>query len=210
MRSPPDRHGTLGRGSEAPPEQPDRYPPVPLPSAAEGAGLRAAGPPRRLREGRPSPCPAPPVPVPSVPPVWRAGGACGGQREFPGSGHIGSIQPHPPAAGSDSSAPAAGAAPAPAMAATDLERFSVSTAPLSYAPLLGHTTWDFFITRRRANNPAGCGARTPGGCAAAAPPALAGTAAAAGGAGRCRCPRRVRVESLREGLARAVGRENSG
>lgn len=160
----PRRQLTPGRGGGHPPGQPKRCSPVPLPSAAEGAALRAAGggtsPPA---EGWPPARPAPPVPFPSVPPARRAGGACGGRREFPGSGHIGSIQPQPPAAGSDSSAPAAGAAPVPVMAATDLERFSVSTAPLSYAPFLDHTTWGVFVTRRRGNNPVGGGDRTPGG-----------------------------------------------
>uniref|UniRef100_A0A8U7NQ57 Septin 8 n=1 Tax=Corvus moneduloides TaxID=1196302 RepID=A0A8U7NQ57_CORMO len=135
----PRRQLTPGRGGGRPPGQPNRCSPVPLPSAAEGATLRAAdGGTSAPAEGGLTPTPsrpagarpAPPVPVPSVPPVLRAGGACGGRREFPGSGHIGSIQPHPPAAGSDSSAPAAGAAPVPVMAATDLERFSVNIIPI--------------------------------------------------------------------------------
>lgn len=50
------------QGREGPPGQPERCPPLPLPSAAESTARRAAGPPRQRREGRPPPRPAPPRP----------------------------------------------------------------------------------------------------------------------------------------------------
>lgn len=64
------------------------------------------------------------------------------------------------------------------MAATDLERFSVSTAALSYAPLLDRTVWRFFVARMRGNDPAGGVSRTPRGMRSRCP---AGTPAASSG-----------------------------
>lgn len=87
---------TLG-GVRGPPRPPRPLPPFPFHGGAGPPPPREGG--LRLRGGR---CPSsrsvrpsvPPRPVPSVGRcLWRAEG------EFPGSGHIGSIQPHPPAAG---------------------------------------------------------------------------------------------------------------
>lgn len=105
-----------GRPGPSPAPCPARQPlsPGSAPLAREGggraeAGLLPARPPAfpavggvGLRGAAPVPSRPRPVPVPVPRSPGRSGGACGGRRgggEFPGSGHIGSIQPHPPAAG---------------------------------------------------------------------------------------------------------------
>lgn len=119
-------------------------PPCPLPGPAAlarreaggrgpGRSPPAPGPASRLPAvggaGRARPFPPPAgagAGCPSSGPPGRAGGACGGRR---GVSRKWPYWIHSAAStrGGESRAPAAGAAPAPAMAATDLERFSVSS-----------------------------------------------------------------------------------
>lgn len=167
------------------------------PAAADGREGRG-----RAKARPPPPSPAPgrcrcPSPGRSVGP---SGGACDGRR---GVSRKWPYWIHSAASsrGGESRAPAAGAAPAPAMAATDLERFSVSSGPalLRASPGGNHWVGFFFPSGGVCGNYAGgVGARAAGGMLSAA----SGAGRRRDGVGRGTKPvSSVRGESVREGPA---------